>query len=109
VFLATFGVYVADGDPITRKLSIGCDATTRTSWNPAITGSEPGLDGHNKMEQDASLTRNDYFVAGGDNFSFNTTLFKQFAEATGGLFDRDGVADWQYVRYLDSRENNPQL
>lgn len=51
---------MVSGDPITQKLSIGCDATSRTSVNPVLTGSEPGLDGHNKFEADTSLTRNDY-------------------------------------------------
>lgn len=108
-FLAAYSIYVAVGDPVTRKLSIGCDATSRTSWNPKITGSEPGLDGHNKMEQDASLTRNDYFTHGGDNFSFNTTLWKWFVEETGGVFDLKGVAKWRYVRYNQSRRDNPYL
>lgn len=40
----------ADGDLVTQKLSIGCDATTRTSVNPTLTGSQPGLDGHLKFE-----------------------------------------------------------
>ncbi|KAF2200873.1 Cloroperoxidase [Delitschia confertaspora ATCC 74209] len=109
VFISAFTIYLADGDPITTKLSIGCDATTRTSWNPSITGSEPGLDGHNKFESDASLTRNDYFTANGDNFSLNTTLFKMFAETTGGLFDFDGVADWKYLSYVRSRTENPDF
>jgi len=59
------------------------------------------------MEQDASLTRNDYFTHGGDNFSFNTTLWEQGVEITGGLFDLDGVADWRYARYLQSKQENP--
>lgn len=108
-FLAAFSIYVADGDPITKKLSIGCDATTRTSWNPAVTGSEPGLDGHNKMEQDASMTRNDYFTGNGDNFSLNTTLFKMFEESTGGLFDLPAVAKFRFERYQQCRAENPHL
>jgi len=55
--LAVLGLTLTDGDLVTEKLSIGCDATTRTSFNPALTGSEPGLDGHNKFEADTSLTR----------------------------------------------------
>ena len=43
-FLAVLSIIVADGDLVTKKLSIGCDATTRTSFNPALSGSEPGLD-----------------------------------------------------------------
>lgn len=72
VFVAVLGV-VPTGDPATEKISIGCDATSRTSFNPGLTGSEPGLDGHNKFEGDSSLTRNDYFTHGGDNFNFNGT------------------------------------
>lgn len=72
--LAVLGLTVTDGDIATEKLSIGCDATNRTSVNPVLTGSEPGLDGHNKFEADSSLTRNDYFTAGGDNFDFNGTV-----------------------------------
>lgn len=65
ITLAVLGLTTTDGDIVTEKLSIGCDATTRTSYNPALTGSEPGLDGHNKFEADSSLTRNDYFLGHG--------------------------------------------
>lgn len=46
--LAILGLTLTDGDLVTEKLSIGCDATSRTSVSPALTGSEPGLDGHSK-------------------------------------------------------------
>lgn len=59
VLLAVLGVGL-DGDPVSGKLSIGCDATTRTS--SGLPGPELGLDGHNKFEGDTSLTRNDYFL-----------------------------------------------
>jgi hypothetical protein len=39
--------------------------------DPTLTGSESGLGGHNKCESDTSLTRNDFFLANGDNLSFN--------------------------------------
>ena len=78
--LAVLGLTLTDGDIVTEKLSIGCDATTRTSFSPALTGSEPGLDGHNKFEADTSLTRDDYFLGDGDNFSFNGTLFGSKSE-----------------------------
>lgn len=42
VLLATLGVGL-DGDPITLKVSIGCEATTRTA-SPGL-GPEPGLNG----------------------------------------------------------------
>ncbi|KAF2755871.1 secreted chloroperoxidase [Pseudovirgaria hyperparasitica] len=108
-FLAAISIYIADGDLVTSKLSIGCDATTRTSVNPALTGSQPGLDGHNKFEADTSLTRNDYFLGNGDNFSFNGTLFGQMVNTTGGYFDAYGMAKVRYNRYVDSRTRNPQF
>ena len=78
VLLAALGLTLTDGDVVTEKLSIGCDATTRTSFNPTLTGSEPGLDGHNKFEADTSLTRDDFLTGGGDDFSFSkSTLFER--------------------------------
>lgn len=62
LLLAFLGLQ-ADGDLVTQKLSLGCDATTRTSFAPLLTGSQPGLAGHNKFEADTSLTRNDFFVS----------------------------------------------
>ena len=46
VTLATLGVGL-DGDPVTEKLSIGCDATSRTSATGSLLGDELGLNGHN--------------------------------------------------------------
>ena len=46
VTLATLGVSL-DGDVVTEKLSIGCDATSRTSASGSLLGDELGLDGHN--------------------------------------------------------------
>lgn len=109
-FLAFYAIYVAGlGDPITKKLSIGCDATTRTSWNPSLTGSQPGLVGHSKMEIDASLTRNDFFPAGGDNFSFNTTLWKNFVRSTGGYFNVSTISQYRKERWDQSKDENPQF
>ena len=88
VLLAALGLTLTDGDVVTEKLSIGCDATTRTSVNPTLTGSEPGLDGHNKFEADTSLTRNDFFLANGDNFSFSE-LFTQLRLAKSTTCGRD--------------------
>ena len=46
VVLATLGVAL-DGDILTGKLSIGCDATSRTSATGSLLGDELGLNGHN--------------------------------------------------------------
>lgn len=107
--LALLGLTLTDGDVVTEKLSIGCDATTRTSFNPALTGSQPGLDGHNKFEADTSLTRNDYFLANGDNFSFNGTLFKMMTDTTGGVYDRAGLSTYRKQRYDQSLAENPNF
>lgn len=53
--LAILGLTLTDGDLVTEKLSIGCDATSRTSFSPALTGSEPGLDGHSKSSASHSV------------------------------------------------------
>ena len=45
VFLGVLGVGL-DGDPVTQKMSIGCDATSRTSSTGSLLGSEGGLDSH---------------------------------------------------------------
>lgn len=110
LLLATLGLTLTDGDVVTEKLSIGCDATSRTSFNPALTGSEPGLDGHDKFEADSSLTRNDFFLDNGNDFSFNGTLFgymASVAESTGGgNFDFNAMSAYRKQRYDQSRAEN---
>jgi len=108
-FLAVVSIFVADGDLVTKKVSIGCDATTRTSFNPVLTGSEPGLDGHNKFEGDVSLTRNDYFIGKGDDYKLNTTLWQMMTETTNGIADLNGLGEYRYQRYLQSRRDNPNM
>ncbi|CAI6335538.1 unnamed protein product [Periconia digitata] len=111
VLLAVFAIQ-QDGDFITERLSIGCDATSRTSSLLSI-GREPGLNGHNKFEGDTSLTRNDYFVADGDNYSFNGTLFadmKSYADnISGGLFDRKALIEYRAHLYDKSVHENPNF
>ncbi|KAL8932270.1 MAG: hypothetical protein Q9211_006418, partial [Gyalolechia sp. 1 TL-2023] len=46
VLLATIGIAL-DGDVVTGKLSLGCDATSRTSVAGSLLGPEVGLNGHN--------------------------------------------------------------
>ena len=105
--LAVLGLTTTDGDIATERLSIGCDATTRTSVSPAATGSEPGLDGHNKFEADSSLTRNDYFTHNGDNFRFNHTLFEMMENTAGPNITRDSMALYRFQRYHQSLNENP--
>ncbi|KAG0651348.1 Aromatic peroxygenase [Hyphodiscus hymeniophilus] len=110
VLLALLGLTLTDGDIVTERLSIGCDATNRTSYIsplvPTAQSGEPGLDGHNKFEADTSLTRNDYFLSNGDNFNFNGTLFGMMTETTGGLYNRDNLAKYRYQRYQQSLKDN---
>jgi hypothetical protein len=107
--LALLGLTLTDGDLKTERLSIGCDATTQASFNPALTGSEPGLEGHNKIEAYTSLTRDDYFLGNGNNFSFNSTLFRRMTDTTGGLYNRDVLAKYRYQRYQQSLKDNPKF
>jgi hypothetical protein len=72
--LATAGVGLTGDIVGTTKMSLGCDATSRTRSPLNVLASEPGLNGHNKFEADTSLTRNDYFLANGDNWRLNTTV-----------------------------------
>ena len=109
VTLALLGLTLTDGDIVTEKLSIGCDATTRTSYNPALTGSEPGLDGHNKFEGDTSLTRNDFFLDNGNDFSFNGTLFGMMQDTCNGNFDLTNLGLYRYQRYQQSLAENPDF
>jgi hypothetical protein len=37
-----------------------------------------------------SLTRNDFFLDDGDDFTFNQTLFDMMSTTTGGNFDLEG-------------------
>ena len=106
VLLAALGLTLTDGDIVTQKLSIGCDATTRTSVSPTLTGSEPGLDGHNKFEGDASLTRNDFFTHGGDDFTFNGTLFGMMDKTCNSNFDITGLSKYRYQRWHQSQAEN---
>ncbi|KAL8782024.1 MAG: hypothetical protein Q9203_000033 [Teloschistes exilis] len=108
VALATLGVGL-DGDVLTGKLSLGCDATRRTSATGDLLGKELGLNGHNKFEQDTSLTRDDFFLASGDDYTFNSTLFASMASTCAKKFDRDGLALYRYQRYQSSLANNPNF
>lgn len=106
LLLAALGLTLGDGDIVNERLSIGCDATAQTSFNPTLTGSEPGLDGHNKFEADTSLTRNDYFLADGDNHSFNGTLFGFMQDTCQGNFNLQNLATYRAQRYNQSLEDN---
>ena len=52
VTLATVGISL-DGDVVTQKVSIGCDATSRTSATGSLLGDELGLNGHNVSQNKA--------------------------------------------------------
>ncbi|EMC91914.1 hypothetical protein BAUCODRAFT_311020 [Baudoinia panamericana UAMH 10762] len=109
VTLAVLGLTTTDGDLVTEKLSIGCDATSRTSVSPLLTGSEPGLDGHNKFESDSSLTRDDFFTHDGDNFSFNGTLFGMMDDTCQSNFNREGLSVYRNQRWHQSQAENPNF
>lgn len=72
--LAIAGVGL-DGDIVgTGLLSIGCGDNARTAEPGNVLADELGLDAHDQFEGDASLTRDDYFLADGDDYTFNGTV-----------------------------------
>jgi hypothetical protein len=107
--LAVLGIQ-ADGDLVSTKLSIGCDATSRTATLPLL-GRQGGLNTHIKFEGDSSLTRADYFF--GDNHSFNGTLFAEMKatadKVSGGLYDFNSIAAYRSQRYDQSVRENPNF
>lgn len=104
--LAIAGVGL-DGDLVgTTRLSIGCDATSRTATPGNILADELGLNGHNHFEADTSLTRNDYFLANGDNYRFNTTLFTQMMQYCQGNCNLEHLALYREARFNASKTDN---
>jgi hypothetical protein len=96
---------------VTGKLSIGCDATSRTAALGGLLASpQPGLNSHSRFEADASLTRNDYFLNNGDDFTFNGTLFARMKEVadrvSSGNFDVNALAAYRSQRYDESLAEN---
>ncbi|GIZ42141.1 hypothetical protein CKM354_000542000 [Cercospora kikuchii] len=104
--LAIAGVGL-DGDLIgTTKLSIGCDANSRTVTPGNVLADELGLNGHNHFEADTSLTRNDYFLANGDNYRWNATLFTQMMSYCQGNCNLEHLALYRELRYNQSKADN---
>lgn len=114
VLLCTVSVPL-DGDIVTTKMSIGGDATPQTAAPglAALGVKEGGLIVHNTFEADTSLTRNDVFLANGDNYNFNGTLYgmmkKTCAATSGGLYDRACMSLYRKQRYDESRATNGQF
>ncbi|KAK4496979.1 hypothetical protein PRZ48_011428 [Zasmidium cellare] len=109
-FLARDGIVTyneLDGDIVgTSKLSIGCDASSRTALTGNLLAEELGLNGHNHFEADTSLTRNDYFLADGDNYRWNATLFTHMMDYCQGNCDLQALAKCREARYYESRAEN---
>ncbi|KZS90619.1 hypothetical protein SISNIDRAFT_457471, partial [Sistotremastrum niveocremeum HHB9708] len=98
-------------------MSIGGDATAETSLlGIGLLGRELGLDAHNRIENDASLTRNDFFLANGDNHSFNATLFQMMtstvsttSSSSSPIYDRTGLSLFRSQRWAQSQRDNPDF
>ncbi|CAD6591759.1 MAG: hypothetical protein ASARMPREDX12_005409 [Alectoria sarmentosa] len=107
--LAVIGIGLT-GDPVTTKMSIGCDATNRTSAvEPPLLGEELGVDAHNKFESDTSLSRSDFFFQTPNDFTFNGTLFELMFKTVGGNFSLPQMVDIMGVRYKQSLAGNPNF
>ncbi|UJO16959.1 Dothistromin biosynthesis peroxidase dotB [Fulvia fulva] len=101
--LAIAGVGL-DGDLLSGKVSLGCDATSRTKSPLSLLASQPGLNGHNKFEADASLTRGDFFTT--NNFRLNTTLFTMMMETCQGNCGRQELSVYREERWQQSVAEN---
>lgn len=103
-----------DGDIPSRTLSIG-GANPRTNSLGDLGGSlgtETGLDGHSRFEADASATRCDFYLCGGDNHNMQPELFAQMlrrAQAHGNQFTIAALQEHFHARYADSKSRNPQF
>ncbi|KAL1586231.1 hypothetical protein WHR41_05391 [Cladosporium halotolerans] len=107
--ITLIALVLGDGDVLSQKFSIGCDATSRTAAVELIAGSQPGLNGHGNFEVDASMSRDDYFLAEGDAFTLNVTLFAQMVETTGGQFTQSGISSLKHQRWHQSQQENPNF
>ncbi len=59
-----------------------------------------------RFEGDTSLTRNDYFLANGDDYTLNGTLFSYMQQTCNGNFNRENLAFYRYQRYQQSMAEN---
>eukprot|EP00026_Physarum_polycephalum_P014977 Phypoly_transcript_15552.p1 GENE.Phypoly_transcript_15552~~Phypoly_transcript_15552.p1 ORF type:complete len:246 (+),score=32.94 Phypoly_transcript_15552:153-890(+) len=67
-----------------------------------------GLDKHNTIEHDASISRNDLFF--GDNHSINFTLLQGILSLSkDGTLTQDDIGEWQGMRQRDSALRNPNF
>lgn len=53
-----------------------------------------------------SLTRDDYFLGNGDDYSFNATLFGMMVESTGRNIGREQMALHRKKRHHQSLQDN---
>lgn len=107
--ISLVALVLGDGDIVSRKFSIGCDATNRTAAAPLVAGSQPGLNGHNNFEADASMGRDDFFLNEGDNYNLNGTKFGMMVEATEGQFNISGLSRYRHQRWHQSQQENPNF
>jgi len=103
------------GDLITGRLSLGGKDSRTMLLGPlqGLISNEPGLNGHNLFEADTSLTRYDYYLNDGDNYSFQGDLFKRMEDLAdsegGGRHNAASLGLFRYQRYMESRRDNPKF
>ncbi|GAA5913046.1 hypothetical protein JCM6882_005546 [Rhodosporidiobolus microsporus] len=103
------------GNLETATFSIGGEddrTYSATGIGSKAAGRQFGLDGHSRCEGDASATRADFFMNGGDNHNGQPERFRRFmelAKKNGGQFNV-AAANELYAQNADiSLENNPKL
>ncbi|GAA6036391.1 hypothetical protein JCM8097_001698 [Rhodosporidiobolus ruineniae] len=103
------------GNLATSTFSIGGEderTYSESGLGSKALGRQFGLDGHSRCEGDASATRADFFLNGGDNHNGQPDRFRRFmehAKANGGEFNVQAANDL-YAENADlSLKNNPRL
>ena len=56
-----------------------------------------------------SLTRKDYDINGGDDYTFDQTLFNLMASTASNNFNTAGLANYKFLRYNQSVADNPNF
>ncbi|EKM76332.1 hypothetical protein AGABI1DRAFT_78772 [Agaricus bisporus var. burnettii JB137-S8] len=104
-----YSAFLVNGNLVTDKLSIG-QKTAKTGPDPPKPATVAGLNTHNVFEGDTSMTRADAYF-GGDNHSFNETLFQGFVDFSkrygGGKYNLTVAGEYRYKRIQDSIATNP--
>lgn len=105
-----------DGEVATQQVSIGGPVNGTNPLGPLGSllgpgqGGGLGLDAHLRFEGDTSLTRQDYWLNNGDDYSFDGQMYadmQTYANKYGnGTYNNAAMSYYRKARYDDSRARN---